>query len=208
MQRAAGALLNAVVGALIALAADSTAKPSPALRILVPAGILAAIYLLLTSKPLVTRFPVLGRIPGALRPEHDRVAVEVTGDTNINYGHQEVGINKGNIFKETVPRARLYGVTENVPDGEAFFSTYRIVLEGRPASLRAVAPDENVIELDMREDKDWSAGFALAYGENPDGFPLVETQNPPPGPYVLEVRLRKPVEGLVPRLRLLSADQL
>lgn len=128
------------------------------------------------------------------------------GDQNINYGHQEVGINKGVINREITPKAALYGVAENVPDGDAFLSTYRIVLTGRPAALRAVAPHENVTELDMHEDKDWSAGFALAYGENPEGFPLLETPNPPPGSYILEVRLRAPVTGLVPKLGLLRAD--
>jgi parallel beta-helix repeat protein len=140
---------------------------------------------------------------GAIRGNRiDGGSQEVTEDQNINYGHQEIGINKGIVNKEATPRARLYGVSENVPDGDNYLSTYRIVLEGRPLALVALVESMKVVELDLEEDRDYSAGFAVATGENPQGYPICETPNPAPGSYLLKVRLSEAVEGLTPKLAL------
>jgi hypothetical protein len=94
VQRAAGIFVSAVVGALIALIADATSRPSPAIRVLIPAAGVVGIYLLLTSETFVSRFPLLARIPGANRVESP---TPDNGDTNVNYGSQGIGINRGTV---------------------------------------------------------------------------------------------------------------
>jgi hypothetical protein len=129
----------------------------------------------------------------------------MSGDTNINYGNQEVGINKGTISREVPPRAVLHGISENVPDGDTFVSSYKIVLEGRPQALIALVESKKVVELDLEEDREWGGGFVVASGENPEGNPICQTPNPAPGSYILTVRLSEPVAGLKPKLALQRA---
>lgn len=193
--------VTAVSGAtLLGFASIKNETPKgDSLPILIAVFLIAGSYTLLTSKAMVAWFPFLSRLPGAASDGTDTLAiVNGGGDQNINLGYQEVGINKGTILREKPVVARVFGVSDNVPDGETYVSTYRIVLEGRPSALRACANHDDAVEVDLEEDPDWSAGFATAFGETPEGFPIIETPNPAPGAYLFKVRFRKSVPGFVP----------
>jgi hypothetical protein len=125
------------------------------------------------------------RIDGAL----------VSGDQNINFGYQEVGINKGNIFRETPPRCDLMLVARNEKRGDYYVTSYVAALQGRPAMLGIRATGSGVIE---RVDAHHDGRSGMLEGTERGGLDqgtgqFMTWRNPDPGRYRIEIQSSEPL---------------
>lgn len=125
-----GSLTGISAATLIGFAAiEDEAPRGDALPILIVVFMLAGAYTLLTSRAVVARFPVLEHLPGA-SSSASVTFHSVSGDTNINYGNQGVGINKGTInigAPQTVASGQM--VATNKKTEEGYLNTLAIHLE-------------------------------------------------------------------------------
>lgn len=185
MQRAAGVILNAVVGALVALATDSTSRPSPTLRVFVAAGALTLLYIILTSGPLVSRFPLLARIPGANKEE---AGVAEDKSIHVTSHNQSGGITAHTVnVSETPPNIDVAILRENAKRGNAFVTSIGIDLAGRPARFGVAALGKSIRDVSLRQDGPSTALFNVEHGTTDQGAHFFVCGNPNPGRYIAEI---------------------
>jgi hypothetical protein len=188
--------VNGVVGAVIALATDSTSKPSPALRIFVAAGALALIYLILTSEPVTSRFPLLTHIPGANIKEGEQQMAD-DKSIKITSHNQSGGITAHTVHvAETPPSLNVAILEENEQYGDAYRTSVALNLNGRPARFGVSVVGKHIRDLMLRQDGPSTFLSNVEKGDVGDGRHVFFCQHPNPGRYIAEIESTAPENDL------------
>jgi hypothetical protein len=123
----------------------------------------------------------------------------MTGDRNINYGTQGVGINKGTInYNETPVTCQVTALDKNKAQGDLFITTYRADLTGNPPKfIVAATGSQHIDEIYVRRFQQ-SGAMSGARKDAIDGGTgqVAAYDGPGPGKYLIEVRTSKPVDNI------------
>jgi parallel beta-helix repeat protein len=139
---------------------------------------------------------------GAIRDNRITGASRVSdGDQNINYGQQDVGINKGTVnYNETpisIAAPRL--LSENEESNEGYVTSYLTNVIGRPPHLVVTATgSRDITRISICRYKQsgmmhGSRGGVIDHGNGE----FVCYTDPGPGAYQVDVITSKPVSGLI-----------
>jgi parallel beta-helix repeat protein len=133
----------------------------------------------------------------AIRNNRVEGTSQLSGDKNINYGSQEVGINKGVINREVPPSVQVRKIKENEPRGSQFVTTYHVDLTGRPPMLGVAATGSGDIQSVAVYKQGGGGLFGVEEGGVDQGAGYYKTfQDPAPGRYIVEVYSTAAVSGI------------